>query len=199
MDSDRAGSGDASRAKPSGRWLLLRRELPRYGIAPIAVALAFVLRVALMPLLPDDAPYLLFIPAVLVAAAFGGLGPGLLATGLSLLLGLLFVASAPYDVPELVNAAIFSLIGAGIAWSGEQLHRYRQRAAASARDALGREAHLQSILDTVLNAMIVIDERGMMQSFSSAAERLFGHTAAEMLGQNVKMLMPSPYRDNHDG
>jgi two-component system, LuxR family, sensor kinase FixL len=77
-----------------------------------------------------------------------------------------------------------------------------RRAAAAlppARDALGREAHLQSILDTVLNAIIVIDERGMMQSFSSAAERLFGHTAAEMLGQNVKMLMPSPYRDNHDG
>jgi two-component system, LuxR family, sensor kinase FixL len=198
MDSDRAGSGDASRAKPSGRWLFLRRELPRYGIAPIAVALAFVLRVALMPLLPDDAPYLLFIPAVLVAAAFGGLGPGLLATGLSLLLGLLFVASAPYDVPELVNAAIFSLIGAGIAWSGEQLHRYRQRAAASARDALGREAHLQSILDTVPDAMIVIDERGIVQSFSSAAERLFGRPANEVLGQNIKLLMPSPYRENHD-
>ena len=43
------------------------------------------------------------------------------------------------------------------------------------RDALAREAHLQSILDTVPEAMIVIDERGIMQSFSSAAERLFGY------------------------
>ena len=67
------------------------------------------------------------------------------------------------------------------------------------RDALAREAHLQSILDTVPEAMIVIDERGIMQSFSSAAERLFGYRAAEAIGQNVKILMPSPYREGHDG
>ncbi len=47
--------------------------------------------------------------------------------------------------------------------------------------------------------MIVIDEHGLIQSFSSAAERLFGHTAADMLGKNVKMLMPSPYHEGHDG
>jgi PAS domain S-box-containing protein len=46
--------------------------------------------------------------------------------------------------------------------------------------------------------MIVIDERGVMHSFSSAAERLFGYLASEVLGKNVKMLMPSPYRENHD-
>jgi two-component system sensor kinase FixL len=66
------------------------------------------------------------------------------------------------------------------------------------RDALAREAHLQSILDTVPEAMIVIDERGFIQSFSSAAERLFGCTAAEAIGQNVRTLMPRPYRENHD-
>ena len=47
--------------------------------------------------------------------------------------------------------------------------------------------------------MIVIDERGIMQSFSSAAERLFGLRAAEAIGQNVKILMPEPYREGHDG
>ena len=47
--------------------------------------------------------------------------------------------------------------------------------------------------------MIVIDERGIMQSFSSAASRLFGYAADEVLGQNIKMLMPSPYRESHDG
>jgi len=47
--------------------------------------------------------------------------------------------------------------------------------------------------------MIVIDERGVIQSFSSAAERLFGYRAAEAIGQNIKTLMPSPYRGNHDG
>lgn len=61
------------------------------------------------------------------------------------------------------------------------------------------EAHLRSILSTVPDAMIVIDERGHMVSFSTAAERLFGYSQAEVLGSNVSMLMPSPYRERHDG
>ena len=61
------------------------------------------------------------------------------------------------------------------------------------------EAHLRSILSTVPDAMIVIDERGKMLSFSNAAERLFGYTQAEVLGENVSMLMPSPDRERHDG
>ncbi|MDO8295362.1 MAG: PAS domain S-box protein [Caulobacter sp.] len=61
-----------------------------------------------------------------------------------------------------------------------------------------REAHLRSILDTVPDAMIVIDIHGVMQSFSTTAERLFGWTAAEAVGRNVSMLMPQPYHDAHD-
>lgn len=61
-----------------------------------------------------------------------------------------------------------------------------------------REAHLQSILDTVPDAMIVIDTKGIMQSFSVTAERLFGYTAEEAIGNNVSTLMPSPYRERHD-
>ncbi|MBL8774003.1 MAG: PAS domain S-box protein [Phenylobacterium sp.] len=62
-----------------------------------------------------------------------------------------------------------------------------------------REAHLSSILASIPDAMIVIDERGAIQSFSAAAERLFGWTAAEMDGVNVNRLMPEPYRGGHDG
>lgn len=61
-----------------------------------------------------------------------------------------------------------------------------------------REAHLRSILDTVPDAMIVIDAHGVMQSFSAMAERLFGYTAEESIGRNVSILMPSPYREQHD-
>jgi two-component system sensor kinase FixL len=67
------------------------------------------------------------------------------------------------------------------------------------QDLIAREAHLKSILETVLDAMVVIDERGAIRSFSLAAERLFGHRAPDVIGKNVKMLMPSPYRENHDG
>ena len=172
----------------------------RYALAPLAVAIAFVARSALTPILQTDMPYLFFVPAVLVAGGLGGLGPGLVATGLGTLLGFSFMATFPTaDVPEIVNAAAFVIIGAGIAWSGEQLQRNRIRAAESTREALAREAHLASILNTVPDAMIVIDERGIIQSFSSAAERLFGFVAADVVGKNVKLLMPSPYREAHDG
>ncbi len=62
-----------------------------------------------------------------------------------------------------------------------------------------REAHLRSILDTVPESMIVIDESGLITLFSAAAEQLFGYAAHEVVGRNVKMLMPSPYREEHDG
>ena len=66
-------------------------------------------------------------------------------------------------------------------------------------ELLGREAHLRSILDTVPEAMIVIDEAGIVTSFSAAAAQLFGYDADEVIGRNVKMLMPAPYREEHDG
>jgi len=62
-----------------------------------------------------------------------------------------------------------------------------------------REALLRSVLDTVPDALIVIDDQARIQSFSTAAERLFGFTAAEVLNRNVSLLMPPPYRDEHDG
>ncbi|HVI04613.1 MAG TPA: PAS domain S-box protein, partial [Sphingomicrobium sp.] len=60
------------------------------------------------------------------------------------------------------------------------------------------EAHLRSILATVPDAMVVIDEAGTILSFSAAAERMFDYTEAELVGQNVKLLMPSPDRERHD-
>lgn len=72
-----------------------------------------------------------------------------------------------------------------------------QRASERALDA-GAE-HLRSILSTVPDAMVVINERGKILSFSAAAERLFGFQEAEVLGENVRCLMPSPDRERHDG
>jgi two-component system sensor kinase FixL len=63
---------------------------------------------------------------------------------------------------------------------------------------LQAEAHLRSILATVPDAMVVIDEAGSILSFSAAAERMFGYSEAEVIGRNVKILMPSPDRERHD-
>ena len=57
------------------------------------------------------------------------------------------------------------------------------------------EAHLDSILETVPDAMIVIDERGLILSFSAAAERMFGYSESELLGENISTLMSSPDRE----
>jgi two-component system, LuxR family, sensor kinase FixL len=172
----------------------------RYGVAPSTVALALAVRALLTPVLHDDAIFFYFIPPVLISAGIGGLGPGLVATGLSIAAAFFIVAdAATFSNVILINGIAFTIIGIGVSWGGELLHRSRVRATVMTRDALAREAHLQSILDTVPEAMIVVDERGIMQSFSSAAERLFGLRAAEALGQNVKILMPEPYRGGHDG
>jgi len=70
----------------------------------------------------------------------------------------------------------------------------------AAEDAVrARESHLRSILSTVPDAMIVIDDQGSIVSFSAAAERLFGYAEAEVVGSNVSRLMPSPDRERHDG
>lgn len=60
------------------------------------------------------------------------------------------------------------------------------------------EARLRSILQTVPDAMIIIDERGRIESLSTTAERLFGYSVAEVSGQNIKLFMPSPHREHHD-
>lgn len=62
-----------------------------------------------------------------------------------------------------------------------------------------REERLRALLDTATDAILTIDQSGIIQSINPAAERMFGYTAAEVIGQNVRMLMPSPYREGHDG
>ncbi len=62
-----------------------------------------------------------------------------------------------------------------------------------------REERLQAILNTATDAVITIDRRGIIQSVNPATERMFGYAAAEMIGQNATILMPSPYREEHDG
>jgi two-component system, LuxR family, sensor kinase FixL len=61
------------------------------------------------------------------------------------------------------------------------------------------EARLRSILETVPDAMIIIDERGLIESLSTTAEKLFGYSAQEVAGKNVSLFMPSPNREQHDG
>jgi PAS domain S-box-containing protein len=63
---------------------------------------------------------------------------------------------------------------------------------------LQSEARMRGVVETAVDGIITIDEQGHIESFNPAAERMFGYTASEVLGQNINMLMPSPYREQHD-
>jgi two-component system sensor kinase FixL len=162
-------------------------------LPPVVFTLAiFFLRSALNPVLKGESIFLIFVPAVFASGALGGFKPGLLATILSTVLAPLAADQLHPDLAGMIGTALFITISLGMSVSGGRFQTMRRRATATA-------GHLQSILDTVPDAMVVIDPKGLIQSFSSAAERLFGWESEEVKGKNVCILMPEPYRKAHDG
>ncbi len=61
------------------------------------------------------------------------------------------------------------------------------------------DARLRALVDTIVDGVVIIDAHGTVQSFNPASEALFGYSAEEAVGRNIKMLMPAPYREEHDG
>ena len=178
----------------------LPARISPYLVAVLATAACAGVRLALTSIFDERASYILFVPALMASAALGGLGPSLLATALGLAAMTFFVGATLFaDMANLVNTLVFVLLGVASGVAGGRLRREIAARAAAFEEGEAREAHVQSILATVPDAMIVIDDHGIMQSFSATAERLFGWSAAEAIGNNVSMLMPNPYRDAHDG
>jgi two-component system sensor kinase FixL len=171
-----------------------------FAIALAAAAVGLGARLALAPILGERTIFLFFVPAVVLASAYAGLSAGVLATVLGVAGGVYAtVRTGELAAGDVVSAGVFGLVCAAIVTGGEWFQRARGEALAVNRNLAEREAHLHSILDTVPDAMIVIDEAGVMRSFSQAAERLFGWTSAETVGRNVSMLMPEPHHSAHDG
>jgi two-component system sensor kinase FixL len=179
---------------------LLEKPPMPYAAALLFVAATFGVRFFLRDILPESAIGLLFTPSILVVAMIGGLRPGLFATILALPAVFYFVVDrADPLIASIYNVVLFALVGTTIAWLGGLLHGVRSEWAGARAALLRREAHLQSVLDTVPDATIVIEVDGTMTSFNRAAVRQFGYEPAEAIGRNVDMLMPSPYREQHDG
>ena len=170
------------------------------GVALVGVAVAFAVRYAINDFLPNTAVSLMFIPAVLLSAYLGGLWPALLATVAALAPISYFLSlSSPSWQSAVANLALFLLVGGIIAVLGGVLRTSRLQQMRTLEELSSREAHLQSILDAVPDATVVIDADGIVTSFSRAAVRQFGYEPAEVIGSNVRMLMPQPYHDQHDG
>ncbi|HEY0324877.1 MAG TPA: PAS domain S-box protein, partial [Allosphingosinicella sp.] len=168
-------------------------------LAMLAVAAGLAARWGLDPILGQRATFMFFVPAVVLAAALAGLWPGIFATLLGAAAGLVADSlDGPLNGGNVVGAGVFLLVGLAVTIGGEWFQRARRSAEAINRDLLAREDHLRSILETVPDAMVVIDEAGLIHNFSHAAERLFGWRPEEVIGRNVSLLMPSPYREQHD-
>lgn len=163
-----------------------------YLAAFAAVMATAVARLYLPEAFTAPSSFLLFVPAVLVSAALGGLAPGVFATTFAWGSVWWVTRDIPFDLVSGLSAAIFLSVGFGMAVGGGWFHAARRRAAAI-------NDHLRSILDTVPDGVVVIDRAGIMTSFSPAAERMFGWTAAEAIGRNVSLLMPEPHHSAHDG
>ena len=65
-------------------------------------------------------------------------------------------------------------------------------------DLFSDPAHLRAVLETMLDGLLIADDHGVVRVFNPSCERLFGYPADEVVGQNVKMLVPEPHRERHD-
>jgi PAS domain S-box-containing protein len=74
-----------------------------------------------------------------------------------------------------------------------------RKQAEAAADSSEKAAMLTDIINNTVDGMIVIDEQGIMQMFNPACEKIFGYKAEEVIGKNIKILMPEPYKSEHDG
>jgi PAS domain S-box-containing protein len=170
----------------------------RYAAAVASVALAFALKLLLGSQIGPATPFLLFNSAVIFSAWFGGLGPGLLATGLAA-----FVANYyflfPYgsvqitELSTITRLAVFTLEGSLISVSIAALQVFRLRAESSMRDAEGRRlsTHQQSeerfrlIVEGIRDyAIFMLDRDGIIISWNGGAERIKGYRADEILGRH---------------
>lgn len=168
-----------------------------YAIAFVGILAASLLRLAIYGSLDGRPLFIFFIPPILIAAVIGGMRPSLFAVFLSLLA---IYAIREFSPRGAVSSEMVSIgiVGAIIALIGQILHSARKVIERAQARADSREAHLRSVLDTVLDASIVSKKDGTIVSFNAAAVRQFGYTEDEVIGQNLRILMPEPYRREHD-
>jgi two-component system sensor kinase FixL len=176
-----------------------QRPVSSYLLAIGATFACVIFRGLLNSVSDGWAMLIVFMPAVLLAASQGGIGPALLAAVLSLLGATFFVREQIYLNPaNAVTVGVFAILSVAAGLAGSAMLTRTRNGERVLADLEAREAHLASILATVPSAMIVIDEAGAIQSFSAAAVRQFGWSAEEAVGRNVSFLMPNPYREAHD-
>lgn len=195
-----------------------------YLVAAGATAAMLLIRWLLDPWMGGNLPFLTLFGAVAAAVWIGGYGPALVAAALGYVASsYLFVEPrgtlAFHHAHQYIGLVLYSLTCCIIIGLGEGMRFARRRAESGRKEAIGRQELLEreaaerkraeeelrraeeksrSVVDHVVDGIITIDERGTVESLNPAAEKIFGYPAAEVIGRNVKLLMPQPFRDDHD-
>jgi PAS domain S-box-containing protein len=161
--------------------------LARYGVAVACVALAIIARWLLGSQLGDRAPYLTYFLGVIVAAYFGGLGPGLFATFLSFIVIFFFwqypvqslIVSSPQDW---AGVSRLLLVGVTISVFSGALHSARRKAEDNARSVIEQESRYRNIVETASEGIWIIDGQARTTFVNARLGEMFGYTPDEMLG-----------------
>jgi PAS domain S-box-containing protein len=186
------------------RWPFLHTPttMSRYLVTAGALAVCLLFRYISKDSLGLKVPYLEFFPAIFVAAWYGGLGPGVLATVLSTVAVMYFslppAGLAVGEPSDRLSVAVFAVTGLIITWLNHRLHLAEDAQRTAAATATARAERLDAILNTTIDGIIVINAKGIIEAFNRGAERLFGYPESEVMGRNVSLLMPSPHHEDHD-
>ncbi|WP_027994049.1 PAS domain S-box protein [Sinorhizobium meliloti] len=175
------------------------RGIVAYTGAAIVTSSVLAIRLTLAEPIGDGLLFFSFIPAILVVALIGGRSAILFAAGLSLVAALLLQWVKRVDYPSVVELVVFGSAVLLIVALGEVLEAARRAIDRTEDVVRARNAHLRSILDTVPDATVVSAPDGTIVYFNAAAVRQFGYAEEEVIGQNLRILMPEPYRREHDG
>jgi PAS domain S-box-containing protein len=170
-----------------------KRAIERYGIAVVAVVGAMGLRFALEPVLGKHSPYLPFVLAVMVAARFGGWGPGLAATAASALSCWYFFIEPRFSfaIPDsfaLAGLALFAVVGAGVSLLSGQLHRALVSSARSAQRLGLYELLVANSRDIVL---FIRRDDGRILEVNTAATRAYGYSREELTALSIYDMRPN--------
>jgi len=114
-----------------------------------------------------------------------------------LIASILSVAGHLYALDESTGhtADVYVVVELIVLWITAYLVSRYQASQQHLRDRQGR---LRALIDTAVDGVIIIDSMGIVQELNPSCERLFGYSAAEVIGHNVNMLMPEPYQSQHD-
>ena len=178
------------------------RPRSQYAFMALCIALSGVIFAVDLKLPVGVAAGVPHAAVVLLSVALGFPGFSLV---LAVLASVLTVLGAWLSPPEAIGVGVVvsnRLLSLFTIWVtavlGRMLTRERLRRGLAAEELSQSLARTRSILDTAVDGFISIDERGRIEAVNPAAEAMFGYTEEELLGQNVKVLMPEPYQSEHD-